>query len=161
MIKTRLGQITIILGLISLLVVVFWASLFFLIKQDKQAIREINQSKQQLMGGVNGSLSLSKEKVAKINSYFLTSQTTVKFLEDLEQISRQKGVTLTVGQADDKATELRLNLTTTGSFSQTMEFLQSLENLPYAGRVERLELRKGESLWQSVFILRILKNKNV
>ncbi len=161
MIKTRLGRIAIILGLISLLVVVFWVSLFFLIRQDKQAVREISQSNQQLIGGPNESFSLSKEKVAKINSYFLTSQATVKLLEDLEQIGRQKVVTLAVSQADDKATELKLNLTTTGSFSQTMEFLQSLENLPYAGRIERLELRKGESLWQSVFILRILKNKNV
>lgn len=161
MIKTRLGQLVITLGLLGLLVVVFWVSLFFLINQDKQAVKKNVESSQQLMGGPNEPLYLSKEKVDKVGSYFLTSQTTVKLLEDLEQIGQQKGIKLTVSQANDNDNELKLNLTAVGSFSKVMDFLQSLENLPYAGRVERLELKKVESQWQGVFILRILKDKNV
>jgi len=159
MINNRLRQLTIASGLISFVIIALWASLFYIIRQDKEFVLSAGQSSQMNTGQTGKNFSLSQDKLDKLNQYFLTDKTVVKFIEELENISKETGVKLAIGQPEDKATELKLNLSTLGTFTQTMKFLQSLENLPYASKVERIELRKGESLWQSVFILRILKDK--
>ncbi|HRZ30273.1 MAG TPA: hypothetical protein P5274_01220 [Candidatus Paceibacterota bacterium] len=159
MIKNKLVQLVIVLSIISLIIIILWVSLFFLIKQDKEFVVSLNESTHQGSKIVSGFVPLNKDKIEKINQYFLTDKSIVKFIEELEQIGKEVGVKLVIGQPDDKATELQLNLSTMGTFSQTMKFLQSLENLPYAGKIDRLELRKGELDWQSVFILRVLKDK--
>jgi glutamyl/glutaminyl-tRNA synthetase len=159
MIKNRLGQLTITSGLISFIIIALWASLFYIIKQDKEFVFNAGQSSQMNTVQANENFSLSQDKLDKLNQYFLNDKMIVQFIEELENTSKQAGVKLVIGQPDDKTTELKLNLSTLGTFTQTMKFLQSLENLPYASKVERVELRKGEPLWQSVFILRVLKDK--
>ncbi|MFA6476598.1 MAG: hypothetical protein WCV68_04315 [Candidatus Paceibacterota bacterium] len=158
MIKPILNKTTVILSLICLATVTLWVSLFFLIDQEKKVILALGLSGQQSGVIQNDKLRLNKDKLVKIDSYFITNRSAIALLEKLDNIGARTGVALTIGQAGDSAIELKLNLTTEGNFSQTMKFLQALENLPYASVIERLELRKGEKVWQSTFTLRILKN---
>jgi hypothetical protein len=160
MIKTSLNKTTIILALVCLVTISLWVSLFFLIDQEKMVVLASGQNRQQAASAQNDKLRLNKEKLAKIDKYFITNRSAIVLIEELDRIGSETGVALTVGQAGDSATELKLNLTTEGSFPQTIKFLQVLETLPYASLVERLELRKGDKVWQSTFTLRILKNMN-
>jgi hypothetical protein len=160
MIKASLNKTTIILFLICLATIAFWVSLFFLVDQEKRVVLASGQNSQQATIAQNDKLRLNKDKLAKIDKYFITNRSAVTLLEELDKIGAMMGVALTIGQAGDSAVELKLNLTTEGNFSQTMKFLQALEALPYASTIERLELRKGEKVWQSTFTLRILKNMN-
>ncbi len=159
MIKSPSSKWVIALGLIVLLAIGVWGVLFLFIQQDKKIVIEINQKSEQSGGGegVVG-LRLNQEKITKIKNYFISGESTVKLLEELEQLGRKTNVNLTIGQAGEAETELKLNLSTEGTFSGTMKFLQGLENLPYATRIDRLELKKSEKMWQSVFILRVLKD---
>ena len=161
MIKTKLTRITIFVGLWSFLLMIIWVGLFFLIKQDKNTVAMAIQNNQQIVSNQTDLLRLNKDKVATINNYFISNQDTIKLLEDLEKLGQKAGIKLTMGQAGELPTELKLNLATDGAFSGTMKFLQGLENLTYAARVDRLDLRKTGDSWQAVFILRILKNNNV
>lgn len=160
MIKNKIIRVIIILGLLLVALISLWLFLFVLVKRDRQVIKEGREKAQQLTRGGDISFSLNREKVDKLSKYFLTDKEIVIFVEELEKIGQQTGIKLTLGQADNKATELKLNLSMAGTFSQTMKFLQSLENLPYASQVERLELRERGGQWQSIFILRILKSKD-
>lgn len=160
MIKVSLNKIIIILIIICLITIALWVSLFFLINKEKATVLASGQSGQQARLVQVDKLRLNREKVAKINKYFVTNQSAIVFLEELDRIGLKTGVALTVGQAGDSAGELKLNLATEGNFLETIKFLQALETLPYASVVERLELRKGEKVWQSTFTLRILKNIN-
>lgn len=161
MIRNNLTKTVFVLGLGTLAIIVVWVALFFLIQKDKAVVVEVQGRSSQLLGVSRPVTNLNKEKVAKINDYFIAGGSTIKLLETIESLGQKAGVKLAMGQAGENVTELKLNLSTEGSYSSTLKFLQSLETLPYAAKVDRLELRKGEKLWQSVFILRILKNSNV
>lgn len=159
MIKEKLNKFVFIWGGVGLILIVTWAGLLFLIQRDKKVVDELSQNNQRLVA--SGAPQLSREKIKEINNYFVSDSSVVSLLEELESLGQKVGVKLTIGQPGEVATEFRFNLSTEGSFSATTKFLQALENLPAAVRVDRLELRKSSKVWQGVFILRVLKNNNV
>lgn len=94
-----------------------------------------------------------------LDNYFISASTTVEFLERLENNAKLARVILKINQAEIKD-NLRLTLSTEGSFSAVNHFLGLLEKFPYALRVERLDLRVGDKgLWRGDLVIILATQK--
>lgn len=161
MIKTRFFKTIIFLAVINLLVLTAWLVVLFLIQNDRLVIQTARSDNQPTNDQPNKSLGLKLDQVAILDSYFLTSSSTLKFLEQLENVGQQTGVKLQIGQATENSKQLQLQLGTVGTYSQTAKFLQSLENLPYATKLTRFDLGTDGKVWLGNFTLIILADKNI
>lgn len=91
------------------------------------------------------SLSANEDKIMELDSFFVASDKAVDFIETIEAIGRQTGVTLTIGSVSTEANLrnpndfkeiIKMRLQAGGSWQGVYHFLTVLENLPYGLSVD-------------------------
>ena len=109
--------------------------------------------------------------IKKIDSYYIAPDGTVDFIEMIEQLGRDAGVTAEISRveihpiASSNTTEkLYLTVSFTGTWKSQVHFLSLLESLPYDLYFSRLSVineshsdTPSKSLWQGKADLEILK----
>lgn len=159
MIKTKFGKILILLIVLDLILLTLWLAMIYLAQKERDLLVSSSANKSAVNSSINYNF-LGREKIKLLDSYFLNASSTVSFLEQLESLGQQTGVELTIGQAEEKNNELKLSLSVKGvTFVSVFKFLQGLENLPFAAKVDRFELRKIDKGWQGDFVLIVLQTK--
>ncbi len=88
-------------------------------------------------------LAASAEDLTKVRSAFVSRQSLIKFIEELETVARESGVNLTLDEPVLGPTSLTLSLKVGGSFINLYRWLGRLENLPYQLTFERINLKAG------------------
>jgi len=96
---------------------------------------------------------------------FVTDETFIAFLEDIENLARETGVKLD-STVSDLPTHIEMSLRTTASFSDTIRYLRLLETMPtgavitrFSTAASRVQATDGGTLWDSVIVVRVL-NRN-
>ena len=108
----------------------------------------------------------------KINRYFIDTKKTARFLEELEDLGEDIGVSINIEsvQVENKTT-LRVDLLANGSFRNVYHLLEALYALPYtiefrALRTSRINISSKETtskgpLWGSTISLRVVNFSNI
>lgn len=81
----------------------------------------------------------------KIDSYFVSSDNIVDFLEKIELLGKKSGVALSFDSVDipsDEKNVLRVRAGTKGSWENTFYFLSLIENLPFKIELEKSSVIK-------------------
>ena len=97
---------------------------------------------------------------ALVESYFVSEEGVVNFIDDIEARGRSLGSTLTVSAVEtsqaDEHPALLLTLQTEGSFDALMRTIGTIEHAPYALSVADLSLaQRGEHLWRGTLRIRV------
>jgi len=153
--STRTRTITI--SILCLGIAVFlglW--IFFIVggralKNESIAIESDSASKMsqgRYFTSIRQALKGSKAELALVDSRFIDKDGIPKFISLLESKSVQSGVDTDFGLIDtlpqtENHSILRVRITGSGSWINTMLFITSLESLPYASEVETISLAKG------------------
>lgn len=89
----------------------------------------------------------TKSSRNKLSSYFVSKESIISFIEELESLSRQANVVLSIDTPTEekeapqsKQVSLRFNIKTSGSWGDTMYFIRLVENLPYKIFTDRVFL---------------------
>lgn len=146
-IKHIVGAVLVLLGLLAA-----YGFLFFMMKKEVSGaaellLREENASNEaKKIRELEKTLGETEEMRGKISSYFVKKSEAVSFIESIERLGGQSGLSLSLKNASvaDKTNVFRLDASTEGSFGNTMYFLVLLENLPNKISVEKAEIRKEE-----------------
>jgi hypothetical protein len=90
-------------------------------------------------------------QIAKLNDYFVESDGALHFIEYIENLATASGLTYRINLFDadqnaeaaknDKET-LKTSLTTTGSLTDTRNFVSLIETLPYNVRISKFDFKK-------------------
>lgn len=81
----------------------------------------------------------------KIESYFVSSDNIVDFLEKIELLGKKSGVVLSFDSVDipsDEKNVLRVRANTKGNWENTFYFLSLIENLPFKIELEKSSIIK-------------------
>jgi len=133
------------------------------------------------------SLVKNKELIERMDSYFISRDGVVAFIEELEKLGKDTGVLLSIGSVsaendskmkDDFKETLRIRLEASGPWANLFYFLSILESLPYRAQVDQMtvsllgasdklsfgselgpRLQGKEEIWKGTFELTILKLK--
>lgn len=151
--KDKLNRIIIALSVISLILVCLWLLSVVLVVKDW---RTLENDRHLIVGG---DFLLTQREADRLRGHFLTSSSTLKFLEEVEGAASDLGLKIVLGKAEDDKDSLKVNISTQGSFLALTDFLRRLELLPYAIRVERFDLKKEDKTWAGNFLVAVLKNK--
>ncbi len=103
----------------------------------------------------------------KIDSYFVSSDNIVDFLEKIELLGKKSGVTLSFDSVDipsDEKSILRVRVGTKGSWESTFYFLSLVENLPFKIEIEKSSIIKTvevvsnvkTSYWRGDFTIKLV-----
>lgn len=111
-------------------------------------------------------LSEIRKDKEKIDASFLNSQSVVGFIEKLEVLGRQAGVSASIKSINlpdqNKIKEPRLQVSATGSFRDLFQYFSLLENLSYQISFEKFSLikpdeqNKGQKNWTYDFDISVL-----
>lgn len=107
------------------------------------------------------------EERGKIDSYFVSSDNIVDFLEKIEFLGKKSGVSLSFDSVDIPSEEkniLRVRVGTEGSWEDTFYFLSLVENLPFKIELEKSSIVKmtrivsniKTSYWRGDFTVKLL-----
>jgi Tfp pilus assembly protein PilO len=108
-------------------------------------------------------VEITREDRAGINTFFLTEQEIVDFLEVIEGLREDTGASINVRSIGEGETltntltkELHLNVTAEGSWEAVYHFLALLESLPYRIKLQQVQLSDSstttdEPSWSGVF----------
>lgn len=94
--------------------------------------------------GIEKTLKNLEEKAQSIDSFVVTEDGIVSFLEVVEELALEQGVELTKKiekHEDETGSQLRLTLSTQGSWEVTQNMLALIENLPYSITVHSFSAR--------------------
>jgi len=178
-------SIALIVG-INLIAIFGWWFIYSGIQQKRDAIaalrREIDINERRM----NNSRSLGvlltdvKSDEEKITATFLNSNNIVKFIEDLEFLSRKASTTLEVDAIklptpEDDIQKPAFHFKITGVFSELFQYFTLLENLPYQIEIERVSLinpktlnlvgitntKKSIPIWEAEFDIKLLSYENI
>ena len=176
------------LGLAIIFILIDYYLLFNSISAESLKVSEFtsqivdyqNNTKQIFL--LNSSLEKIRPSIEQLNSYMISSDGEVDFINQVETLARSRGLDVSINsvqlvQADNQSNTslefLKLEINTKGSFSGTYQFLTLLENLPYSINFDKVgvvssldgELLTDKTqlaqpiLWQGVFDINILKQK--
>lgn len=102
----------------------------------------------------------------ELDGYFIAKEGVVDFIQRVEKMGAEAGVTLTFSTIDtpvgggvpSSLDRLVLRLSSTGSWQQGIHFLTLMESLPYALSVTGARMTKQSSLqWQATLTLMAYK----
>jgi hypothetical protein len=137
---------------------IIWSAVVFIAWDIKLINRQIVSSlassekdlkKDESLRTIKKSLADNAELIGKINSYFVTPDEVVSFIELIENLGKESGVSLSIGSVttgpdsknkDDFKEVMKLRLETLGTWRDTYQFLSIIENLPYKETVEQVSL---------------------
>ncbi len=138
--------------------------------------------KQEYLSDVQRMVNGSNEDISTINNTFVLKDGDVDFIENIEALARDNGLTITIDSLnieDDKTLAkdglvfLTVKARTKGNWKGTYTFLSKIENLPYKIKIDQYEAvgtvsdeavdpkkkTKPEANWQSLLQLRVVKYK--
>ncbi len=125
--------------------------LFYNVRAESQSVSELSAQIEQLSNEESTSSTL-KHSVAvtegdssKLNSYFVSSDNVVSFINSMEALGVNVGSdvsTTSIDPGKDSST-LTFNIVAKGSFSSVSRFVTLLENVPYQVRIQKLDLEKN------------------
>lgn len=162
--RTKNRKILYTVLVIDILLLLVIGLLFLQIKEKKADLIEetsarllaIDSSAEEILANP---WSRSFSQLEVLDNYFLSVDTTVDFLERLENTAKSTETTLKINQVEVKDS-LRLNFSVQGRFTALSRFLVLLENFPYALRLERLDLRViDKELWRGDFVINVMTQK--
>lgn len=84
----------------------------------------------------------------KIDSYFVKKGDAVSFIERLETTAKRAGLQITLSSVSvpEKTASFRIEMSTVGSFEDTLYFLSLLQTLPHKIHLEKVGVRRKSSL---------------
>lgn len=159
MMKDKLNIFLLVLTVAILILSGLWIFSLSLARSDYDKLMKMRESLSPSLGLGEGGLCLDNREIRELKPYFFNSSTTLKFIEDLEEISRQTNVSLELGRVEEAKEELLLSLSTKGQYGSSLNFLEKLELMPYAIRVERFDLRLDAGLWSGSYLVSLLREK--
>jgi len=129
----------------------------------EQQTRESLEYEQKLLS-LQRALEGNEAGTAVVDSFFVKSSEIVPFIETIETHARESGVTSSLKKVEEQDGMLTLDITTVGSWENTMNFVLKLEALPY--RLVFTDVRftaisaEGQSKgWQTSFTLQGIVKK--
>lgn len=119
------------------------------------------ESEQKSVLGLKKFLEETKEDKDKINKAFLSEEEIVKFIEELEKLSREENVEIKIQSAfiSEKREENPVfNFELNGNFENIFRIAALTENLPYQLEIEEVGLAREEKgkKWRGQFKIKIL-----
>lgn len=170
-----LALVSLLVGLVSLVALGFLFERILRVNTAvaglRQSIKEEGRRDIQLRAQQSLLKELSSDESA-LDSRFLDENGVVPFIELLEAIGKDAGVTIeidSVGIEPDSTSVqshewLRVALKAEGSWAKLFHFIVLLETIPQALRLDQVSLSEFAeeelALWQGTFIFRAAKRKN-
>ncbi len=119
-------------------------------RRDLALVEKKMESRRSLKDMING---LSKER-KKINSVFFNTDTMVNFIESLEGMARQTGVSLefnsiTINKKTKTGPLFRFQLS--GDFGKVFRYFSLLENMPFPVIVKKAHIKTENKEWVADF----------
>jgi len=113
--------------------------------QQKLVLQEIEQSERHV-------ISDTKQKREKLQSYFITEEEAVSFIEQLETLSTVAGVSLSISSVDVKKEGLSVQLNTESAWTETYHFLTLVESMPLKVSIDQARFRyNGNGVWNTSY----------
>ena len=100
-------------------------------------------------------LAASAPDRARVAAVFLTRDSLIDFIEELEALARENVVALKWSEPVIEAARLKLTLQVQGAFADLYHLLERLENLPYQLAFEQIDLTNGVD-WQGQITFNLL-----
>lgn len=88
------------------------------------------QNKEARISRAERTLAAIKEQENTVASHFVSEETIVDFLEELEGIEERAGVEITIGSVSGEGEVFAISLNVQGTFVNVMRTLEAIENLP-------------------------------
>lgn len=107
---------------------------------------ELDIKKDESLRLIKSSLDENKDFLSHIDSFFVSNDGVVGFIDTLESYGREKGVSVTIGSVsvepdsqnkEDFKERLRLRVEVAGSWNSVTSYLMTLESLPYSIRIDQ------------------------
>lgn len=146
-----------ILGILTLSALSLW--IFIMMKTSSLKAESLavesdiitKTSEGSYFNSIRNVLKGSKQDLEIIDSRFITKDSVPQFIGLLETKSAQAGIKSDFSSIDIGAEGLlRIRITGTGTWSNIIEFIATLESLPYASKIESVSFSKPdvkESIW--------------
>lgn len=152
--KTSTSLIVVILITLSALAGLFYMITYVESLSEKTAeIRsdiEVKQIKIKHIQGINKSAEKTSEDGAKVMSYFIKSDGAIDFVSLVESTASDLSLKYNTNSIENISNDilasqgkdiLKLSMTLSGGWKNILKFLLYIESLPYAVRVEKVELK--------------------
>lgn len=177
-------NILIIIGLVSLSFFVAHYFVYQDIKSKNENITTLSQqidlesSRQEYLLSTERMIKSIRSDIDKINNSIISVDGNVEFIEGLESVAKNNGLTITIESLiieDDPAvssneiTTLKVKARTKGGWVGTYTFLKQIESLPYKIKINQFSMlnpldeasvsEPNVSEWTSTFEIRVLKYK--
>jgi hypothetical protein len=101
----------------------------------------------------------------QLATLLLPSDAEVSFIEQIEALAKKSGLTektnsvSSVAGGTDATKVLKMQIGTTGSWSNTMYFLSQVEDLPFDVHVQGVSASKTGSSWAATFDVNVTETK--
>jgi len=157
------------LNIMLLLAILLWGSFAVLwwqfgnmqekiVQLSQEAFVESQKNTSSL--AVRNALNNAEGDIKKIESYVVTEDGVVDFIQFVESLADSAGVSLDVNQVsfeDEEKRLLSIHMVSEGSWQETFHFVSLLENIPYRAQFERLNLLfQGESNWRGDYRVNVV-----
>ncbi|MBI2120032.1 MAG: hypothetical protein HYT94_00210 [Parcubacteria group bacterium] len=116
------------------------------------------ESDQEKIRELEGTLKDTKESRAKLDEYFIQKANTVTFIEYIEQLGKDAGVALTVSSVTDApkgSVGIQLDFSAAGSFSGLYRLIALVELMPYKIALKKADVQRVETdgQWRGNFTI--------
>ena len=179
-------QIEIILLVIVVAVFVSYYFVYVDIKKKNEHISSLQidllfqTDKEKYILLTERAIAAVKVDLDKVNSSVISTTGDVEFIEKLEALARNNGLTMAIDslnlEEDPKAknpltTILKIKANTDGSWTGTYKFMNELESLPFKIKISQYALQGSSGIanedgtksissqWHGTFEIRVLKSK--
>jgi Tfp pilus assembly protein PilO len=130
---------------------------------------DLGQQKNSHLNALRSVVKDTEGKYQQLVTLFLPSDLAISFIEQIETLGKNSGLVLKTNSISsavdtDTAKIFQMQIETTGSWNNTMYFLNQLENLPYNIYVRGLSLSKQSgvneknSLWSAKFDISVTES---
>lgn len=171
--KTQTGTIMALLGVLILFVI--YSTLFVVIKNKNNQISalqnqvDIEVRKDQRLHSIKQLIADLGKDIEQIDTYFVSEDGVVDFLESLEALGRVSGVSVGVNSVSvDESTDnslpyehMRIDFVARGSWRNVVQLVSLLETFSFGIVIERMQLERlpSSSSWQVNVSFTVLKLK--
>jgi len=151
---------------------------FFTIKAKNERISSLTNETEQylerdtMLRSIQGVLADTKDDLSLINSYFVSQDGAVDFIETVESVGRQSGIAVSIGSVSVQGGEeesqsvgemLKLGVKTEGSWKNSIYFLELVESIPFKTHLEKASFltKKGDrsGVWKGEVEFSVFKLK--
>jgi len=163
--NTSLRNTLIIIILLNIIGVGVYGFLFYSIKSNTESSNELvsqldaDKERNSRFEGIENTIKNIEERAVKLDTYILDVDNVVELLTLLEKSAKEQNVAIKteikrnlVKEGESGSPSLGLTYSVTGGWSEILNFVAIVENLPYIVSVENLVLQKsgsdeGGALW--------------